>query len=995
MAGVGSRFNNIQKISLMIKKLLLSLFIPLFIGNTGWAQEQSSIHVKQIPANAAKKDSLAILKSEIITGYYALPKRYISASVGTLFAPSIKEQQLQSFKDAMQGQIAGVQVTRANGMPAGETTVRVRGTSSIFAETEPLYLVNGVPIYAGPRELPNIGPGAGWGSVFSPLSDFNPNDIESITVLKDVAATAIYGARGANGVILINTKKGIKGQSSIDIDYSQGVTSATNQVNTLNGIQYLSALDQSWVNSGQTGQGPFPVGSGLTRGVANLTNTDQMGKILRTGNVQQMSFASSYGSDVTSFYFSGSYHNEAGILSGNNITRYTGNMNVTNQLSKQLMFGANVRMNFSDYFNMPVGYAPGGGFNAAQTNLPVYPFYQPSGLYFYEADPTKYNVPGNNVAAFQDKNEFDNSEHTKRLFLSSFLNYQFFPGLDFKTEGAWDQYFQTRTDYLSKRTRNGSIGSGNGVEGFPTAYAGYEKYTENDYNLRSTLTYQKSKGNYNFTALGGFEFNHNSNPYFFAEGEGFANDFARQPASAAYRNVITDQATTTNISSFVSYFANANLVWKGRYMASATVRDDGSSRFGAYNKYFTYPAGSLGWIISNERFFNKEKSGIEFLKLRVSYGTSGNLGIGNYSSLEMWNLTANSRYLLEPGLQMQSLGSPALKPERVDQLDIGLDFTILKGRLSGTADFYNKVTNDMLLQYKVPLSAGVVNPGLLLNAGSMRNRGVELSLSSKNLTGRFTWNSSLSLAHNANEVLNLGGLQPTQIGANKNIATFVGHPLSTFYLASYAGVDPNTGQELIYDINHNKVAATSAAQIDAARVAQFDKPSAPKIFGGLTNTFKYKGFDLSVLLSFSYGNYVLDEGERRLSYLSGDNNLRQTAVNAWTPQLPNTIYPRLLYNDPISNSNTTRFLHDASYLRGKYLTLGYDFKRLIKNYKFLRDARVYITAENFFTVTKFTGWDPEVAGNYYSNADRSLNQGITYLDVPQIRTFAAGFNLKF
>ena len=979
----------------MIKKVLLSILTLLVIGKTGWAQKPSGA-----PANrskvAAKKIDSSLLKSAIVTGYYKQPPRYISGSVGSVSASDLKNQQVQNVKDALQGQLAGVQVTQSNGMPASETVVHIRGIASIYGESEPLYLVDGVPIYVGPRQLPGAGPGAGWGSVFSPLSDFNIADIESITVLKDAASTAIYGARGANGVILINTKKGVKGQQSFDFDYNTGVTSATNKVSGLNGPQYLSVLDLAWVNSGQTGQGPFPAASGLTRAVANVTNTDQMSKILQNGSVQNMSMAASYGSDITSFYFGGSYHNEDGILSTNNITRYTGRMNITSHISKKLTLGASTRMNFSSYNNMPVGYAPGGGFNAAQTNLPVYPFYNPNGTYFYEADRNNYNIPGNSVAAFQDKTEFDNKETTKHLFLSSFLNYQIIPGLDFKTEGSWDQYFQTRTDYLSKRTRNGSIGSGAGREGAPTAYAGYEKYTINIYNVRSTLTYQKTKGDYDFTGLTGFEFEHENNPYFFAEGEGYPNDFVRQPATAAYRNVITPQALTTNFSSFVSYFVNANLVWKKRFLANATVRDDGSSRFGANNKYAAYPAGSLGWIISDENFFDKKKLGIDFLKFRISYGSSGNMGIGNTSSLELWNLNSNSKYLLEPGLQMTSLGSPTLKPERVDQLDLGLDFTVLKGRLSGTVDFYNKVTNDLILQYNVPLSAGVTNPGLLLNGGSLRNRGIELTLSSQNLVGQFTWNTSLTLTHNTNEVLSLVGLDPTAVsGSDKNIATFVGHPVGTFYLATYAGVNPATGAEMIYDASHNKVAATSAAQIDAARAPQYDKPSAPKLFGGLSNVFRYKDFDLNILLSFSYGNYVLDEGERQLSYVRGNNNLRETAINAWTPQNQNADFPKLVYNDPISNSNTTRFLHDASYLRGKNITLGYNLKKLIKNVAFLNNARFYITAENMFTVTKFPGWDPEVVGNNFTNVDRSLNQGITYLDVPQIRTFSAGMSLKF
>ncbi len=290
-----------------------------------------------------------------------------------------------------------------------------------------------------------------------------------------------------------------------------------------------------------------------------------------------------------------------------------------------------------------------------------------------------------------------------------------------------------------------------------------------------------------------------------------------------------------------------------------------------------------------------------------------------------------------------------------------------------------------MLSYTAPLSAGVTNQTLLLNAGSLRNRGVELSLNSKNLVGTLGWTSSLSIAHNQNKVLDLGGLTPEQVSSHKNIATFEGHPIGVFYLAEYAGVDAATGAELIYDQAGNKVIATSAAQIDAARKPQYDKPSAPKVFGGLNNAVTYKDFDFSALLTFSLGNYVLDEGERELSYLKGTNNLRTILTDS----------PRLTYNDPIANSNTTRFLHDASYLRVKNITLGYNLQKLMKNVKFIKGSRFYISAQNLFTITGFNGWDPEVSGNYRTALDRSLNQGITYMDVPQVSTFAAGFSLRF
>lgn len=967
----------------MIKKIFYSLLTVLAVVADSPAQTGKK-PVVLLPPHWGN-DTLAP-ENQVQTGYSSLPAKYYSGAAASIPGDVVEHSLVPNFKSALQGRVAGVHVVQANGMPSSEVTVRVRGTSSIYAETDPLYVVDGIPIYAGPREVTPGGVAGSWGSVFNPLVDLNPDDIESIEVLKDAAATAIYGARGGNGVIVITTRSG-KGakrdRDDVRLHYYYGVTNATNRVKSLNGPQYLSLLDQAWANSGGTGEAPLPAASGLTRAEAEANNTDHMEQVLDAGRVQHVSLSSGYNNGKTSFYISGSYHNEKGILTGNDLTRYTGKIKVTNQITKRLSLGANVGMNYVDYFNMPAGRSVGGGFGAAQRNLPVYPFYNAGGRYFYPSDPAVYNLPGSNVVSFQSKNDFDNEEHTRRVFISANLGYNIKPGLDIRVEGAMDQYFHTRRDYLSKQLRYGSVGSGSGREGAPTPYAGYEKYAENVYNIRSSINYEKSIRDHQLTGVAGFEFYYNDNPYFFAEGEGFVSDYLRQPAAASYRNRTSPAALVTNITAFTGYFANANYAWKQKYLFSATLRVDGSSRFGADQKYYLFPAASAGYILSKEDFFKSVKA-ISLLKVRASYGRTGNSGIGNYSSLERWALTASSRYLLQAGIHAAGFGSPSLQPEKQDQLNIGLDFGFFKNRISGAIDFYNNTTRDLILSYNAPLSAGVVDPGLLLNTGSLRNSGVELNIVSQNLTGAFKWTTELAIAHNKNTVLSLGG---AKVSSHPNIAVYEGKPLGVFYLAEYAGVDPVTKEELIYDLNGNKVAATSAAQIDAARKPHYDKPSAPKLFGGLNNTFTFKGFDLSAFVTFSYGNYVLDEGEREMSYLRGANNLRETAAAA--------DFPRLVYNDPISGSNTTRFLHDASYLRMKSLSLGYTFNKLLRNVKFLRNARLYVSAQNLFTITGFSGWDPEVAGYYGTSLERSLNQGITYMDLPQVRTFATGFNLNF
>lgn len=970
----------------MIRKIL-SFLIVVTVSGTISAQVKN-----KLPGRNTKKS----LDSPLVqTGYSTYPKKYISGSISSIDATQLKNLMPQNIKSTLAGQVPGVHVIQANGMPGSEVSVKIRGNSSIFGDAQPLYVIDGVPVYSGPREFPEQGVGGNWGAQFDPLSDFNIDDIATIEVLKDAAATAIYGARGGNGVIVIKTKTGKKNKTDVNVNFYQGVTELTKRINSLNGNQYLQLLDESWANSGNTGNGPLPVRANFNRTLAENTDNNNLDEVLNMGGVQQLSLTTSYGSDKTNFYLSGSYRNEEGVLNGNDLVRYTTRLKVTNQITKRLNIGVNMGMYYSDHSTVPVGRSIGGGFNAAQSNLPVFPYYNADGTLFHAINSNTFNVPGNNVRSFQSKAYFNNEEHTSRFFLSANFTYNIAKDLDFSTDASMEKYDIKRSNYLAKVLRNGSLGSGTGREGFPTAYAGYEKYSNNLYNGHSTLNYKKSIGEHKFVALAGFEYNYNENPMFFAEGEGYGNDFTREPSAANYKNQNTALALVANTSAFLGFFGNVNYVFKSKYLASATIRTDGSSRFGANNKYMTSSAISVGWLLSEEDFL-KNSSVVNSLKIRASYGQTGNSGIGNYSSLERWNINPDSRYLLQTGVHMQSLGTADLRPERQTQFDVGIDYMILNKRISGTVDFYNKITNDLILAYNAPLSVGVVESALLLNAGSMRNRGLELSVSSKNLIGRnFKWNSDLAFAYNNNKVLDVGGLSADQLSYHKNIVTQVGHPLGVYYLAEYAGVDPNTGQELIHDLTGNKVAALSSSQIDDARIAQYDKPSTPKFFGGLNNTFSYKNFDLSALMTFSYGNYILDEGERDLSYLSGENNLREEALGRWTNQNTNADYPRLVYKDPIAASNTTRFLHNASYLRMKNVTIGYSFKDYLKKVKFIKDARLFVSAQNLFTITKFKGWDPEVAGNYNASLDRNLYQGITYMDLPQVRTFAAGFNLNF
>ncbi|WEK34874.1 MAG: SusC/RagA family TonB-linked outer membrane protein [Candidatus Pseudobacter hemicellulosilyticus] len=976
----------------MNRKFIQTIFVLLGVAVSASAQvNPDTTGMVQVPARNGKGFRLA--NPVVQAGFWKLHSSQVTGAISTVRADDIASQPVNGIKSALQGQMAGLYTVQANGLPASEVALRLRGVSSIYGETDPLFILDGVPLFTGPREMAPSGVGGNWGATFNPLADININDIQSIDVLKDAAATAMYGARGANGVIVITTRNATVNRGEVRLDAYGGVTEATNRRGVItNGQQYLSLLDQAWANSGQTGEGPLPAITGLNRTLAAATNTDNMDALLRSGNVQNLSLSATHGTARSSFFFAGSVRNEDGILTNNDYTKYTGRLKFQNQLTKRVSLGANAGIVFAKYRGIPTGYGNGGGFNAAQTNLPVLPFYTENGGYFYQTEPAIYNLPGTNVRSFLDLNEFENAEETRRISLATNFGLNLMPGLDLRLDAAYDQFQHRRRDYLSKRMRFGSLGSGTGREGLPLAYASFEKETRNVVDVLATINFKRMWKDHNLTALAGMEFYYGDNPYFFGEGEGFVSDAMRQPSMASYRNQVTAAGLTTNTHAILGFFATANYVYSDRYLLNATVRMDASSRFGADNKYQVYPALGAGYLLIDERLGDNH-SIVNLLKLRASYGWSGNYGVGNYSSLERWGLTANSRYLMQAGIQALSLGSPSLKPERLDQANIGIEFSLLQNRINGGIDLYNRITRNMVLLYPTPLSLGQVAPGLLLNGGKMRNQGVELSLTTRNITAAFTWTTGLNIAFNKNKVLDLDGLGPAEVSAHPNVANFVGYATGTYYLARYAGIDASTGQEMILDKDGNKVAATSAAQIDAARVP-LDKTATPKFFGGLTNSFGYKQFDLSALITFAAGNYILDEGERELSYLKGKNNLLTDALNSWTSSHRNTDFPRLLYNDPIAGSNTTRFLHDGSYVRLKNIALGYSFKKAIGKIKFLKDVRVYAAAQNLVTLTSFPGWDPEVSGSYLTNIERSQHLGVTYLDLPQIKSFVLGLNVR-
>ncbi|MBC7936387.1 MAG: TonB-dependent receptor, partial [Rhizobacter sp.] len=509
--------------------------------------------------------------------------------------------------------------------------------------------------------------------------------------------------------------------------------------------------------------------------------------------------------------------------------------------------------------------------------------------------------------------------------------------------------------------------------------------------------------------LGGMTYNRNNSPFLAVTGEAYPNDIFRDPSQATYKS--TPSASNSDKYLFQAYFGRLNYSYKQKYLLEVSYRREGSSRFGRGHKFGDFPAIGAGWIISDEAFL-KNVSFIDLLKLRSSFGLTGSTGgIQNFQSYNQWKNAQSDNlgsYKGNPYFFSEQVANPDLRWEKQTQFDIGLEFKIFNNRLSGTVDFYNKVSNDLLLEFPGGATQGQENPNIVINAGSLRNRGVELSLSSVNYSTKdFNWTTDFNISHNQNKVLNVSGISPTSLSGGSSVATFIGRPIGTFNMIRWAGVDSKTGDEQIYDKDGIiRVAKTlTSTEINAARVGIFDKPATPKAVGGLTNNFSYKNFDLSILFTFSVGQWLYDEGERKSSYFTGNEiNLRQSAVDRWTVDNTGSNYPKLYYNDavndPLRSINTTRFLHNASYARLKTIQLGYNLPEILLRKVNVNRFRVYITGQNLLTFTKFPGWDPENVRDLggLDNAGvqaRNLGQGFTEYNLPQVKTLIIGASIGF
>ncbi|RZK47409.1 MAG: TonB-dependent receptor [Pedobacter sp.] len=922
--------------------------------------------------NVSMSPGTGALNEVVVVGYGSAVKREVTGSIVKVGGNEVENLPFQSFEAAIQGKAPGVVIESGSGKVGQAMKVRIRGTSSISASSQPLYVVDGLPVVSNSVS-------DGTNDPTNPLVDINPNDIESIEVLKDASASAIYGARAANGVVLITTKKGKLGRKTqIDLNISNTFSQPTRKRGFMDARQYLDLIRQAGKNDGRidfrddiSGYGSeqeaiddytafyesligdYALGTDFKNYEVDTDWQDQLYR--KNAQSQQVDLSVSGGNDKTRYFLSGFYNKQEAVVINNTFYRYGGRLNLDHKATDRLTIGLNLALNRSqlDRVSNDNAFSTPGQLVA---QLPLSPLLDPA-----TGDLNSSTLYGN--ALFDAKYNTD-EQTTFRSFGNAFADLKILPSLSFRSELGADVLNLYQESFQGKQT----------IDGAGIGRAGTVITQSASLNTNNFFTFAPEiNDNHKLNTIVGMSYLQNDTRQSITNGEGYPTDAVKNLAGATD---ITFGTSTNNRYTFLSYFFRSNYTLLDKYLLSVSVRSDGSSRFGKNNRYGWFPAASIGWVVSDEKFMNNIGF-LSFLKLRASYGLTGNAEIGQNNFLGLYGV---SNYPGLPGFTPTQLPNQDLRWEKTAQFDIGLDFGLLDGRISGELDYYQKNTSDLLLNVNIPNTTGFGS--VLRNLGKMYNKGVELGLNSRNIEGAFKWSTSFNIAYNVNKVQDIQG-QIITSGVQRAVE---GEPIGVFFLQEFAGVDPETGDALYYDKDGKTTATYSQAE---RRVVG---KSNPDFTGGFGNNFSYKGFDLNVFFTFVSGNSIYNQGGIYMEGGLGNGFDNQTTryLNAWKNPGDITDVPRAGLSFPTNDRASSFWLSDGSYIRLRNATLGYTLPSNVAKLLKVSSARLYVAGNNLWTATKYDG-DPEVNTTTLGN----ISGGIDFYTIPQARTISLGLNVKF
>jgi TonB-dependent starch-binding outer membrane protein SusC len=924
----------------------------------------------------------------VVVGYGTQIKSKVTGSIAKVDGDVLRNIPVPTVEQALQGKTAGVFIESVNGKSTGTTNMRIRGSSSITATNQPLFVVDGIPITT---EALNQS-----GAVINPLTSINFNDVESIDILKDAASSAIYGSRGANGVVIITTKKGISGATKLNFTIQSGYNEASHKRDFMNAEQYISYFREAGVNgdlqedinngdpAGTSTYWQNHVETRLKRYsgwaaildangnyIGSKVNTNWQDLAFQKGKIFSADMSAQGGNDKLKYFTSLSYNNSEGILVSNGIEKISGRLNVDNKVNDFIDLGFALSLNRNKIDQVSAD----NQFSTPMQMVALSPITPPRDL-----NGVLYNTP---VTTYY--NPLIDVEDASRIIIeyrsiaNGYLTFKLADGLKWRNEFGFDLY------NLKENARYGSATSaGTGVNGY--GFANYGQ-TQN-ISTKSYFDYLKNLGDIGISAVLGTEFQYTTVDNAWAQGTEFPLDALKTLSSAG---LITGATSTLTKYSFLSYFSRVNLDYKAKYLLTLSGRIDGSSRFGKNNRYGVFPAASLGWVLTKESFL-ADNTTLSFLKLRTSYGLTGNAGIGNFGQLGLYGV---GHYNSESGLIPTQIPNPDLGWESTRQIDFGVDYGFFKNRISGEVDYYVKKTKDLLLNVPVPSTSGFATE--MKNIGSVQNKGFEFVLNTNNLTGRFTWSTSFNFSQNKNEVTNLGGQTIIDQGSARYMnVVMVGQPIGVFYGAQYAGVDPSNGDALWYvntkDANGKVIDHTTTTNnFNDANFVVLGKPT-PDVMGAITNTIGFKGFELSFTFQGVTGNKIHLIGDQWMA-ANGvwyDNQLTSQLASWQKPGDITDVPQARLGWDNGDQSRNSRYLSDGAYIKLRSFMLSYDLpKKLISRAKLDR-MRVYIQAQNLLTFTKYKGWDPEVSTDFLND---NITSGCDFYSAPQPRSIVFGINI--
>jgi len=943
------------------------------------------------------------LEEVVVVGYGSQIKKNLSSAVSKVDAEKLANAPVASFEAGLQGRAAGVQVTTSSALGGSAIRIRVRGTSSASANSEPLYVIDGIPVESG--EISTSQPGKAIGewnlqtaANTNVLASLNPADIESIEILKDAAAAAIYGSRGANGVVLITTKKGKAGRTRINASATFGISEATRRVASLNAEQYLELAQEAWTNMYQEG---IETGNdwlrdrydtindyekfwyesysgvlvdGLTKEEALNTDTDWVDEVLQRGFLQEYNVSATGGNEKTVFYISANLKDEVTILKGNEYQRFGTRVNIEHQLSKMFKAGAKMSLSHVDDHQVPTSWA--GGVGSVSNMLPIWPVTKSDGTYFYLSD--QHPVAG---VAMRDIHLTSN-----QVMGNWFLSANLIEGLSFRTELGINLTFSDDFHFRDGRITSHGRTVSSTVIGNRVSW-----------NWKNILNYKKRIKDHSFDLLAATDmqrFTQRINTVF---GDTYFNSALQKPTDAALINA----GYFDTGYAFMSYIGRLNYNFKDRYLLAGSIRADGSSRFSESGRWGYFPAGSVGYIISQEPFFDPLTKAFNFLKIRVSYGVVGNAEIGDHSYISTYG---TSTYNANTGIFLASLGADELGWERTTQLDVGLSWEAVNGRISGEFDYYDKYTRDLLLPFPV---SGLTGVGTVTqNVGELSNKGFEIMLNTLNIQrGNFTWETNITLAHNKNEVIKLSDESDEGLSVSQGLggsSLFPGYPVGVVEMAVWDGVDPATGQDAYIDTDGNRLLYNEIVDqygnfnnFFSAHRQPMGNPW-PKISGGIDNRFTWKNWYLNVLFTYATGmHFYLGEQKTHLAAFGTTKiNPTEFMYKRWQNPGDDAQVSRLT-NENINWSTTTEHLHRTDYLRLKDLTFGTRFE--LRDNPIIRGVNCFVKFTNLLTFTKAPDlfWDPEYTGVVQARSQNNLNAGESYKAAPQAKFYMVGVSLEF